>query len=343
MLKCFELLDENITNTVEYEVITDTRIAGELHYKSCRFSMWDFDDFKPGEKRSLCLRLPLKSYTIDELHDQANISEKAGNYNGLTAADEIVSLASLFLRCRLELGESIRSNDTPRRYKNKPSIQIDIHLVTEKERNLNYLGEFFDKVYKLDPKLQQRFILAVKMYHQAILIIEKHPDLAYLNLISAIEVLCQDHTVEIPTLSEINNKLEELINKIDDLELCNNIKNTILKREHFIKRKFVRFICDNIEDFFENCHHPKNGKVKKEDIELLLKKIYDQRSKTLHTGEPFPPFALSAPLFGSEIDFSYSMSIGEKKWEREDYIPHVHFFEKLVNHVIKTYIDKEGK
>jgi hypothetical protein len=62
-------------------------------------------------------------------------------------------------------------------------------------RNLERLGPWFERIVALNPKLHLALMLAVRMYHRGILQIEDAPDLAYLNVVSAIEVLCQEHPI----------------------------------------------------------------------------------------------------------------------------------------------------
>lgn len=132
-----------------------------------------------------------------------------------------------------------------------------------------------------------------------------------------------------------------MIEAIEDRELRSKIEHSILKRERFIGRRFITFILDHIEnDFWIKDKRPEHGQIKPEQLPELLKRIYNQRSRTLHLGEPFPPLIFEPPLVGAEIDFCLGMTVGEKRWEPKDFIPHVHFFEKLVNNVLKVFLQK---
>jgi hypothetical protein len=162
-----------------------------------------------------------------------------------------------------------------------------------------------------------------------------------LNLVSSIETLCQNYKVDEVPLSEVNSKLAKLIESIDNVDLSKEIELTILGRERFIKRRFIAFILNYTEeDFWTIEEEQNNGKIKRKDLTKLLGQIYDQRSRTLHHGEPFPPYIFLPPIEDEEINFFGGIVSGERKWEPKDFIPHPHFFERLVNHVIKTYIKK---
>ncbi|HHT9123170.1 MAG TPA: hypothetical protein ACFYEF_09920 [Candidatus Wunengus sp. YC63] len=324
------------SHVTEYEVIADAHIVGEFSYGPYHFTIWEFSNKQAGETRKLCLRIREKAFSADdELWESA---KRTGFYHGGGIADELVALASLFLRRRFQIGSIVRWDDKPQLV----SIEkwIDRPIV-DGQSNLGEIPSFLKLVEGLDSKYHQKFILSVRLYHRALLLIEEQPDLAYLNLVSAIETLCQDHPIEKVTLIDLDSDLSQLIEAIEDRELRSKIERSILKRERFIGRRFIVFILDHIEnDFWIKDKRPEHGQIKPEQLPDLLKRIYNQRSRTLHLGEPFPPSIFQSPSVGAEIDFFLSMSVGGKKWEQKDFIPHVHFFEKLVNNVLKVFLQK---
>jgi hypothetical protein len=212
--------------------------------------------------------------------------------------------------------------------------------VIDGESNLRNLKKYFDLVINLNEKWHLKFILATKLYHQALLVIEKQPDLAYLNLVSAIEVLANEMQIE-KSIDDLNDmELKNQIDKIEDQELKQNIINALLNREQFIKKKFTSFIVNHIGDEFWQEEQPQAAKIGKGEIESVLSNIYIQRSRTLHDGEPFPPYIFEGALFGNVTDIPpfESMRVGEKKWDNKGYIPYFHFFERLVRHVLVNFI-----
>jgi hypothetical protein len=143
------------------------------------------------------------------------------------------------------------------------------------------------------------------------------------------------------TLSDLDQKLAKLVNSVENEDLRNKIEQTILKREKFISRRFVAFILDHVEEsFWTEEKRPIQGQIKPEELPDLLKRIYKQRSSTLHIGESFPPSIFSPPMMDAEIDFSLGMIKGERRWEPKDFIPHPHFFERLENHVFRNFVKK---
>lgn len=335
------LTNKNIeTHVTEYEVITDAHIVGEFTYGPYYFTVWEIGIKQEGEKRKLCLRIRERALSKD--YQPSETATRSAYYHGGGIADELLALASLSLRRKFQLGPIVRMNDIPRILSLRKDW-IDRSLVTGRS-NLEELLELLKLVEGLNSDYHQRFILAVRLYHRALLLIEEQPDLAYLNLISAIETLCQDHDIGKITISDLDQEIAELMDSMENKDLRNKIEQAILKRERFIGRRFVAFIIDHTdEDFWTKEKRPEHGRIEPKDLANLLKRIYERRSRTLHTGEPFPASIFSPPIMGAEIDFSLNVIKGEKKWEPKDFIPHPYFFERLVNHVLKTFLEKNQR
>lgn len=319
----------------EYEVIADTSIVGELKYGPYKFKTWEVSNKSEGEKRKLLLQICETKYDDEKSKEE---KKEKPYYHGGGIADELVILSSLFLRCRLYLGPITRMDDNPIMLNMKKAGWIDEQLI-QGGCNLENIADLLKLVEGLNPELHQKFILAAKLYHQALLVIEEYPDIAYLNLVSAIEVLSGDTDIGKIELSEIDEKLAIYVDSIEDNTVKQNIKNHIIVRERFIRRRFVSFIIQHLDQSFWLRNRPEQGKIEKEELASLLRRIYDQRSRTLHTGEPFPISVFFSPIPpGAEISKAVRMKAMSKSWEAKDFIPYPHFFERIVNYVLKTYL-----
>lgn len=222
-------------------------------------------------------------------------------------------------------------------------------------------------------------MFATKMYQNAINRIEESPDISYLNLVSAIEVLSKDVDIKISIddITDDDKKLKKFLNSIQNSECQNRIKNEFLrkfKKDHYVSRQFIEFIKMYLPPVFweknENRHITEDmsleiiarelgGQINKiefedrmipngnEDVNWLgiLKRIYNQRSQTLHAGEPFQPHIFNLIPISSTIEIPrYSSYIsGDRKWHEKDFIPYPHFFERLVNEVLKSYLKMNCK
>lgn len=334
--KC--LAEESVeSNTTEYEVIADANIVGAITYGPYHFTVWEIGHKGNGELRRLCLRSQEK--TFDQNEKPWETASKSGYYHGGGIPSELVALTSLFLRRRLKLGPIVRLGNEPRMI-DLGSGRIDNDLFAGFS-NLGDLKDWLPLVENLRVDCHQAFILAAKLYQQAIELLEEKPDIAYLNLVSSIEVLCQDFEIEDPPLNKLDAKLASLVSQISDTNLQKSIEKTILAREKLIAQRFVSFIIAHTdESFWDHPTRPRLGRINPSDLQDLLQRIYRQRSRTLHRGEPFPPSIYYQPPQGAEIDFTQGVIMGKRRWDPKDFIPYPHFFERLVNHVLKNYIKK---
>jgi hypothetical protein len=326
-----------VERVTEYQVVADSNIVGELHFGPYYFTIWEYGLKEEGEHRLLCLRV--REATIPEDYRPWANATKDGFYHGGGIADEIVALSSLFLRRRLELGPVVRVDDIPRMFETRTN-QLSPDLV-KGQSNLSDLASWFRLVMNLAPKWHHPFILSTKLYQQALDLINVSPDLAYLNLVSAIEVLAQDHDGIEPGLEDLDGQLASLVQRVADRELSKQITERILGRERWISRKFVDLIVTHTDaSFWDDERRPKLGKVEPEQLSDLMKKVYQQRSRTLHAGEPFPPHIFDRTHQGEELPLGLGYTVRGRKWERKDYIPYPEFMERLVNHVLRHFLER---
>jgi len=327
------LKDDSVPRrSAEYQVVADARIVGELPFGPYVFSIWEISNRREGDGRWLCLRVQ------ERMRDPSSMTaDRFGFYHGGVIPSELVALASLFLRQRLRLGPIVRMDDSPRLLPEKHGW-IDREIVSG-ESNFGELANWLARAERLKPDLHEPFVLCAKLYQQALELIESKPDLAYLNLVSAIEVLASRHDLEKPTLDEVYPDIAALTGRVQDDELRSGIEQKIVAKERLIKRKFVEFIVTHTDEtFWSSGSRPQHGRVEPRQLKELMEKVYDQRSRTLHSGEPFPPNVFHPPLLDEEFPIGVEMSVGERKWLPEDLVPSPHFFERLVNHVLKNFL-----
>lgn len=211
--------------------------------------------------------------------------------------------------------------------------------------NLETLSPWFDLIHSLQPAYHQRFILAAKFYQQALQQSQDDPTTAYLNLVSAIEVLSGDFDLGEPTIHDLDPTLSRLVNCVEDEKLRLLLAERILKRERFIRRRFREFVLHYVDGtFYREQDNEHLRPILPSDLEGLLKRVYDQRSTTLHAGEPFPPYINRGPHRGEDLPLGSSHMSGGRSWDTEKKpIPLLHAFERLTRHVLLNYLnDKCG-
>lgn len=323
--------------TIEYEVETDASVVGGMDYGPYAVLIWEFGDKRPGEKRKLCLRTITKRCSSEDRSWEN--ATKDGYHHGGGIPHELVALASLFLRRRLTLRRMVRMDDQP--IMSGPSQGWVDQALIRGERNLADLPPWFEMVRRLDPQWHLRFMLSARLYHKAIQMIEDEPDLAYLNLISAIETLCYNMDIGDVGLSEANEKLHKLVLRVEDDQLRGELSAAIEKELYHCTRRFVEFVQAYVEEEFWQNERPEweRARVDPGDFEKHLRRIYDQRSKTLHEGRPFPPGVYEPPMQGAEVEKA-DIIVGDKKWSSNDHVLNPWFFERIVNHVLKTFLKR---
>ena len=268
------------------------------------------------------MRIKEKKQSSSDIVSDKN---KNGFYHGGGIAEEIVALSSLALHGRYILGPIVRDNDMPRIYSTDYG-RIDNSIVIGR-KDLGELSQFFELVKGLKVEYHLKFIFTVRLYHQALLVIENQPDIAYLNFVSAIETLCQDDSVEKVTLSQIDERLSSLVESIEDDTLRNKISKAIIKKERSINRKFVSFIMKYTDEFFwTRPDRPKYGRIDPQQFENILKRIYSERSKYLHTGEPFQKTIFFPPSSNEEMPLGLATMVRGKRWEEKRLHPTPSFF-----------------
>lgn len=141
---------------------------------------------------------------------------------------------------------------------------------------------------EIDEMLRSKLGATCKFYMQALQNAEHNPEVAYLHLITAGEILS----------SFCKYSKEEILDQrtIDDLNFIKNqiengskIANRISKRLISVKRIFVKSLSSLLDDQFFLTAEPeaKFGHFKPKDIEKNIGAAYDLRSKYVHTGVPF--------------------------------------------------------
>lgn len=322
----------------EYSVTADADIIGEVSYGPFYFTIWELDHLsQPGQERALCLRV---SYPLPEVPESYwDAASFSGYYHGGGMADEVVILSSLFLRRRLRVDKVVRLGDSPRMFAERlRSRPIDPEIL-EGPTNLDTLTTWFELLEKLPSGLHQRFILSAKFYQQALQRADEDPTTAYLHLVSAIEVLSGDFDIGEMALAESDPSLDRLVKRINDEELRRDIEKAIIGNQRFIGRRFKKFILHYIdEDFWREPTSERLRTISQAEIEKLLGRIYRQRSRTLHAGEPFPPSVNYAPHKGEEMPLGLGEMSGDRRWESSGAVPLLHFFERLTRHVLLNYL-----
>lgn len=138
-----------------------------------------------------------------------------------------------------------------------------------------------------DNPLITAFHSAARFYNKALCTVESDPEGAYLNLVTAGEIIASfDKTKEKDSLDrEAADVLESIRTTHPDGE---RLAKFLRGRLRGIKRGFVNAIISKVDDsFFEASDAPGLGELKREDFAKRIGAAYDLRSKFVHSGSPF--------------------------------------------------------
>jgi len=129
---------------------------------------------------------------------------------------------------------------------------------------------------------------SAKFYSQALRNFETDPEVSYLHLISAGEILSNFHDFDKLDLLDDTTK-EYLANIREGLDNGEKVASHIEGRLLLVKRRFVETIVGLIDkNFFEKSEAGDGiGSLKVESFRRTISAAYDLRSKYVHTGAPF--------------------------------------------------------
>lgn len=140
----------------------------------------------------------------------------------------------------------------------------------------------------LDQRVLKVFQGASKFYLQGLQIAERDPEVAYLHLITAGEILSSGFDFD--KVSLLDEETREVISRISEAsaegpELAAGVLTRLLQ----VKRRFVQTITVLVDDAFFNCADATLpfGKFDQYTFSNAIAAAYDLRSRYVHTGVPF--------------------------------------------------------
>ncbi len=309
--------------SASFDVTADVPVSGEFVYGCYRFTIGG-----EPEKESKKLELAIETRLEQEPHGVAR---------------QLVALASLFLGRRLELGPNWVLGDCEPEPVNKGRSEPVAPNLSEGEIKLNELRNWFSMSERLKPELQDDFLWAAEWYRRAIAKIEEDPPGAYLNLVTAIEIVSKHSEIGPLSLAAERSDISRLVGEIASPELQAKVRKRVeglLNEKGYKRRKFVKFIREHINDEFWSAGNPDEfGGIGRELLDNFSASIYDQRSLALHDGFPFQSQA-GSPHTGASAMRKQEKELVRKYWRERGRIPPVAFFERVVNHALKAFLKK---
>jgi len=343
----------------EYPLFTDAHVTGELKegFEPYYFINMIATSHNPGDVReSIILRI---GWHVKD-NRTFGVKTETSKYHGGGLTDEIAALVSLKLGIRLKAGDETRifggySDDplgTPRASVTQPpklmprNKQLILPSVF-KTVNLSELAEL-KSLENVQEKQYVALIRAARLYQDALWVVESEPALAWIMLISAIEVAANQQSLEDATPEK---KLEELKPELAKL-LIENGGNKLLSEVAMeitsslgATNKFIKFcLLFMPEPPMERPPEWAQISWSKKSLKKILNKLYGYRSDALHGGTPFPePMCRPPEKISKEHGFTEKGSMGLAthtlggSWKSDDIPININIFNYMVNGILNNW------
>lgn len=333
----------------EYPLFTDAHIIGEVTDKYGPYQLLNTVAARSNLREFVpAITLRVQQYlNPDNQVDMKNSNTE--RYHGGTLSDELAALISLCMGVRIKAGGPTRyftpegdpkghpinwfMDQTPYFPKNHDKNLILPKAIGTHNLEKTNLIQHFSEIDSYSDAIA--LIRAARLYQDAIWIIESNPNLAWLLLVSSIEIAAnqwfQLKNNKFTVLKETHPDLIQFLQE-------NSSKKVILKiAEEFAPllrsgKKFRDFIIhflpepplDRPEEVFQISW-------KKRDIKKALVKIYNYRSRSLHGGIPFPlPMCMPPLVENAEKPTGLASSAHGGVWLAKDAPMLIHIFEHIV-------------
>jgi hypothetical protein len=160
-------------------------------------------------------------------------------------------------------------------------VELDLGELVRIEPLALFDGSVAEEIWK-------PFHSAAKFYLQALQTVERDPEVAYLHLISSLEILAGnfDYPKEELWDADLAALLEEIRAGMKDGA---RVAERVASRLYQVKRAFVRTVTDLIDDqfFYGSDVSVPAYALQQVEFEKSIAAAYDLRSLYVHTGSPF--------------------------------------------------------
>jgi len=217
-------------------------------------------------------------------------------------------------------------------------FNIPLNLVEFSRIESLLLSNAFDAHFK------RTFQGACKFYIQALQNAETEPEVAYLHLITAGEILSNFHNYDKDSL--LDDQTREILALIqanipNGLRISNFIANRLLQ----VKKRFVKTITNLIDDGFFTRSEAKEpfGRFKADSFKNSIGAAYDLRSRYVHTGVPFGNWiSLSLGGINSEVPFGKPV-VEDDEFEKILAIAPTYVgLERVIRYCLLTFAKQNG-
>jgi len=198
-----------------------------------------------------------------------------------------------------------------------------------------------------EEKDSNAILAAARLYHAALSLSAYDVSTAYFSLVSAIECLSGHHFRnksfkfdDVERFRKAGTVIEQISALITNGGLVDNLKEEMLRAEHFVWQKFRDFIEEFLpEEFWQPDElHPSGyamPAIERKDLRRFLSEVYGARSSFTHTGTPFPAHVEIG--ISDYVDVRAAMQ-GVALVDSTRFVPVFVWFERLTHLVLREYL-----
>ncbi|EPW4543241.1 hypothetical protein ACWLP4_004222 [Vibrio vulnificus] len=179
------------------------------------------------------------------------------------------------------LGERYNKSLTFNSLKERCDFRLDLNL-----SHLDKMASIVQSVGDEQRDVEDAFLYAGKFYLEALREMEHNPEVAFVNLITACEILAAQKNYSIDDI--LDNETRSLLSKIEvGLDDGEKVARIIKKRLSGISEKFCLFIMEHIDErFFANTESLTDfDRLTPDNFRARLKAAYSIRSTYVHAGK----------------------------------------------------------
>lgn len=396
-----EVLDHHYGNRTEESVEVEYRLLswGEIyapflgdreHSTGAQFILQDFP-FKLFSVSIPYSELPQKLCLTfrDPLIERRTEKTISIGPNPDTTGKEFTAFLSLITRRRVFPVGQTRVNGLPT--EGKTHIYERSHSQERQEFKEIKPQEVYRMMINLqgmDRETAQRYVLSMRLYHSAIEMMYSEPEFAYLFLVMSVEAIASWVYADLkPSDKAEPGDVDHYLNSsfpgwqkycdISTPQKKEQVVNMLLKESYFVRRKFRKFITENLPETFwseteddakqdyvysmigpgpnghgkEYFHHSDKTtqnweKIEKVNLKDTLDKIYSARARFVHEGVKFPASIVVGHFrhIPSEAfhEMLNSQSLDSARQEVFLDVPPLLTFERMVNYSLIGFLRKQG-
>jgi hypothetical protein len=225
-------------------------------------------------------------------------------------------------------------------YQSRADFPVPLNL-TEASRMEPLLAHYLSNDQSLSAEFCGVFYWASKFYLQALQTVERDPEVAYLHLVTAGEVLAEAQLFEKRSL--LSDEMEKRLGQIErEMRDGANTVNFILKQMPLVRQRFTKTIVGLTDPgFFERTESGQPyAQLKAESFVKAVKSAYDLRSRYVHAGAPFKVWMNLA--HGNEMQLGEPV-VGNKEYGRLlAAAPAYGGLERIIRYCLLRFAQKHG-